>query len=75
MNYEEAVQYIHNTVKFGSKLGLTNITELLKRLGDPHRKFPSVHVAGTNGKGSVTSMTASILNQAWLFSQSRSKNK
>ena len=64
MNYEEAVQYIHNTVKFGSKLGLTNITELLKRLGDPHRKFPSVHVAGTNGKGSVTSMTASILNQA-----------
>jgi dihydrofolate synthase/folylpolyglutamate synthase len=64
MNYEEAVQYIHNTVKFGSKLGLTNITELLKRLGDPHKKFPSVHVAGTNGKGSVTSMTTSILHQA-----------
>ena len=64
MNYEEAIQYIHNTVKFGSKLGLTNITELLKRLGDPHKKFPAVHVAGTNGKGSVTSMTTSILHQA-----------
>ena len=64
MNYDEAVQYIHNTVKFGSKLGLTNITELLKRLGNPHKKFPSVHVAGTNGKGSVTSMTASVLHQA-----------
>ncbi len=64
MNFDEAVQYIHNTVKFGSKLGLTNITELLKRLGNPHRQFPSVHVAGTNGKGSVTSMTARVLHQA-----------
>jgi dihydrofolate synthase/folylpolyglutamate synthase len=64
MNYQEALEYIHGTVKFGSKLGLKNITELLKRLDDPHKAFPSVHVAGTNGKGSVTSMTAKMLHKA-----------
>lgn len=64
MNYQEALEYIHGTVKFGSKLGLQNITELLKRLDNPHKTFPSVHVAGTNGKGSVTSMTANILHKA-----------
>lgn len=64
MNYQEALEYIHGTVKFGSKLGLKNITELLKRLGDPHKTFPSVHVAGTNGKGSVTSMTTNMLHKA-----------
>jgi dihydrofolate synthase/folylpolyglutamate synthase len=64
MNYEEALAYIHGTMKFGSKLGLQNITELLRRLGDPHKAFPAVHIAGTNGKGSVTSMTASILHKA-----------
>ncbi|HHY83178.1 MAG TPA: bifunctional folylpolyglutamate synthase/dihydrofolate synthase, partial [Clostridiales bacterium] len=64
MNYQEAVQFIHSTLKFGSKLGLQNITELLRRLGDPHKEFRSVHIAGTNGKGSVAAMTTSILYQA-----------
>lgn len=64
MNYNEALEFIHNTAKFGSKLGLRNITELLKRLGDPHTSFPAVHIAGTNGKGSVTAITAAILHQA-----------
>jgi len=64
MNYDEALKFIHDTSKFGSKLGLQNITELLRRLGNPHHSFPSVHVAGTNGKGSVSVMTASILYQA-----------
>lgn len=64
MNYEEALAYIHGTLKFGSKLGLQNITELLNRLGNPHKAFPSVHIAGTNGKGSVTAMTANILHKA-----------
>ncbi|HHU78552.1 MAG: bifunctional folylpolyglutamate synthase/dihydrofolate synthase [Caldicoprobacterales bacterium] len=66
MTYEEALQYIHDTVKYGSKLGLQNITELLRRLGNPHHEFPAVHIAGTNGKGSVTAMTASILHKAGL---------
>src|SRR5690554_4975561 len=64
MNYKEALEYIHNTSKFGSKLGLKNITELLKRLGNPQKSFPAVHIAGTNGKGSVSAMVASMLNQA-----------
>ena len=50
MNYEQALDYIHGTYKFGSKLGLENITGLLHRLGDPHRKFKSIHVGGINGK-------------------------
>ncbi|MGI6526063.1 MAG: bifunctional folylpolyglutamate synthase/dihydrofolate synthase [Caldicoprobacterales bacterium] len=64
MNYDEALDYIYHTAKLGSKLGLQNITELLKRLGNPHTTFPTVHVAGTNGKGSVTAMTASMLHKA-----------
>ena len=61
MNYEQALDYIHGTYKFGSKLGLENITGLLHRLGDPHRKFKSIHVGGTNGKGSVTSLLTHVL--------------
>ncbi len=64
MNYEQALAYIHGTYKFGSKLGLENITELLHRLGDPHRQFKAIHVGGTNGKGSVTSMLTHVLFEA-----------
>jgi dihydrofolate synthase/folylpolyglutamate synthase len=62
MDYIRALEYIHGTLKFGSKLGLENITHLLSRLGNPHRKFRVVHVAGTNGKGSVTAMIANMLH-------------
>jgi dihydrofolate synthase/folylpolyglutamate synthase len=44
-------------------LGLGNIRALLERLGNPHRRFESIVVAGTNGKGSVTAMLASLLRQ------------
>jgi len=64
MDYKEALEYIHGTWKFGSKLGLKNITELLNRLGNPQNKFSSIHIAGTNGKGSVTSMITHILHQS-----------
>ncbi|MBZ4644675.1 MAG: dihydrofolate synthase / folylpolyglutamate synthase [Petroclostridium sp.] len=64
MNYEEALAYIHGTLKFGSKLGLDNIANLLRRMGDPHKKLKYIHIAGTNGKGSTTAMIASILTQA-----------
>ena len=46
------------------KLGLRNIKELLRSAGDPHKQFPSVHIAGTNGKGSVSSMIAAVLSAA-----------
>ena len=52
MNYEEAMNFIQNTSKFGSVLGLDNIKELLERLGNPQDQLKVVHIAGTNGKGS-----------------------
>ncbi|MDO9592152.1 MAG: folylpolyglutamate synthase/dihydrofolate synthase family protein [Erysipelotrichaceae bacterium] len=61
MNVQEAIDYIHNTYQFGSKLGLHNITKLLGYLGDPQDTLRYVHVAGTNGKGSTSSMIYSIL--------------
>ena len=64
MNYDEALDYIHGTYKFGSKLGLENIKDLLARLGNPQKQYRVIHVAGTNGKGSVTSMITNILHEA-----------
>ena len=61
MNYEETLQYLYNLERFGIKLDLTNITSILNGLGNPHLRFPSIHVAGTNGKGSVAAMLHSIL--------------
>lgn len=48
----------------GIKFGLENTRELLERMGNPHQKFRSVHIAGTNGKGSVSAMTESVLREA-----------
>ncbi len=61
---EDAITFIHNTQKFGSKLGLAGITELLRRLGNPQDDLRFIHIAGTNGKGSVAAMTACILKNA-----------
>ena len=64
MDYASALSYIDNISGLGSKLDLTRISDLLKRLGDPQEKLKVIHVAGTNGKGSVSSMMASILMEA-----------
>lgn len=64
MNYQEAIDYIHSTLRFGSKLGLENINYLLNEMGNPHGQLKIIHVAGTNGKGSTTAFIASILRQA-----------
>jgi dihydrofolate synthase/folylpolyglutamate synthase len=61
MTPRECREYLRALERFGVKLGLDNIRALLGALGDPHRAFPSVHVAGTNGKGSVCAMLESIL--------------
>lgn len=50
--------------RFGIKLGLATIRNILKNLGNPQNNFQSIHVAGTNGKGSVASVLASILKAA-----------
>ncbi|MTI69738.1 MAG: bifunctional folylpolyglutamate synthase/dihydrofolate synthase [Firmicutes bacterium] len=61
MNYNEALDYIHSTGKFGSKLGLDNIKVLLDLLDNPQRDLEYIHVAGTNGKGSTSSFMSNIL--------------
>ena len=58
MTGQEAVDYIHSARGRGKKDGLRKITELMHRLGDPQDKLRYVHVVGTNGKGSTTSMIA-----------------
>src|SRR6202163_3389545 len=50
--------------QFGIKFGLENISTILARLGHPERTFRSVHIAGTNGKGSVTAMVDAALRAA-----------
>ena len=58
---EEILEWLYGLSVHGIKLGLTNTTELLKRLGNPQNSFRKVHVAGTDGKGSTSAMIASVL--------------
>jgi dihydrofolate synthase/folylpolyglutamate synthase len=53
--------YLRDLQRFGIKLGLDSMRTVLAAFGDPHRAYPSVHVAGTNGKGSVAAMLTEIL--------------
>src|SRR3990172_4908345 len=62
MNYRQCLDYLYRLQKFGIKLGLSNTARLLNYLGNPHFKYPSVHIAGTNGKGSVCAILHSILS-------------
>ena len=64
MTYEEALEYIHSVCWKGSRPGLSRITELCEKLGNPQRSLRFIHVAGTNGKGSTSAMTASVLRTA-----------
>ena len=64
MDYQEAVEYVYNLKRFGSKLGLKIITRLLELMENPHENFNSILVGGTNGKGSTVAMIASILQEA-----------
>ncbi|MCH5171011.1 MAG: bifunctional folylpolyglutamate synthase/dihydrofolate synthase [Oscillospiraceae bacterium] len=64
MNYTESVEYIHSLLQFGIKPGLERISMLLSALGNPHEKIKTVHVAGTNGKGSTSTHLANILSEA-----------
>jgi dihydrofolate synthase / folylpolyglutamate synthase len=59
-----ALERLFSLQTFGIKLGLEPVSRLLEELGNPHRSFPSIHVAGTNGKGSVCAMLASIFRSA-----------
>lgn len=65
-NINDYFQYLYSLERFGMKYDLTNITKLLKALGNPHNKFRSIHIAGTNGKGATASFTASVLMEHGL---------
>ena len=64
--YQKAVNYLERIGVFGSQLGLTRILALLAELDHPENKFRSIHVTGTNGKGSTSAMLASIAQAAGL---------
>ena len=66
MAYQESLDYLYGLQKFGIKLGLENIRALLDRLGHPERAYGVIHVAGSNGKGSVCAYLDRILREAGL---------
>lgn len=64
MNYREALAWLYGTQTFGIKLGLDNTRRLMAAAGNPHTRLEFIHVAGTNGKGSVCAMLDSVLREA-----------
>ncbi|MCP4682960.1 MAG: bifunctional folylpolyglutamate synthase/dihydrofolate synthase, partial [Desulfobacterales bacterium] len=64
--YQEAIEYLYGLQKFGIKFGLSKTSNLLSALGNPHKGKKYVHIAGTNGKGSVSAFIASILKETGL---------
>ncbi|MCK5397234.1 MAG: hypothetical protein KAJ33_03185, partial [Thermoplasmata archaeon] len=62
--YEDAINWLYDLQFFGMKLGLSNTLALLEGIGNPHEKFSSIHVAGSNGKGSVCAFLTSILKES-----------
>jgi len=71
MDYNATLDYLYSQLPMFTRDGpsafkkdLTNTLELCKRLGDPHKQFKNVHIAGTNGKGSTSHMLAAVLQTA-----------
>ncbi len=64
MNYNEALEFIHSRMKFGSQPGMERISALCEAFDNPQDKLKYVHVAGTNGKGSTCTMIAKMLEAA-----------
>jgi dihydrofolate synthase/folylpolyglutamate synthase len=64
MTYSEIVAHIFSRGRFGMKPGLERVTEILSRLGNPHRELKTVQIAGTNGKGSTGAFLAAICTSA-----------
>ncbi len=66
MNYQEALDYLEGLNVFGIRLGLSRITRLLELLDLPQERYRTIHVTGTNGKGSVSAMLESIIRRSGL---------
>ena len=63
MDYQQALEYIEKSHKFGMRLGLENSFKLLELLGNPQEKLKFIHVAGTNGKGSTCAFVSNTLKE------------
>ena len=61
MSYADTIEYLYGLQKHGIKFGLDNTRRLMSLLGEPQKTFSSIHVAGTNGKGSTSAMIDSLL--------------
>ena len=64
MNYNQTITWLYSFEKFGIKLGLDRINSICKELGDPQKNYKTIHVGGTNGKGSVCRFLQSILTNS-----------
>lgn len=72
-DYQQAIDFLYQQLPMFQRVGprafkadLNNITQLLAELGNPERKFRSIHIAGTNGKGSVSHILAAVLHRSGL---------
>ena len=64
MDYNQALAYVHSRLRFGIRPGLERMADLMERLRNPQDRVPTVHIAGTNGKGSTSTMISNILIEA-----------
>jgi len=64
VDYKKTIDFLYGLQKHGIKLGLSNTIQLMHMLGQPQKSFRSVHLAGTNGKGSTATAIASILSSS-----------
>jgi dihydrofolate synthase/folylpolyglutamate synthase len=65
-SYPETIKYLFNLQFSGIKLGLKNVSRILEFLGNPQKKWPAIHIAGTNGKGSTAAFIFFILREVGL---------
>lgn len=66
LTIEEAIDWVHSRLPFGSRPGLDRVEALLKRVGNPEEKVPTIHIAGTNGKGSTVTYLRCMLEELGL---------
>jgi len=64
MSYPASIEFLYGLQRRGIKLGLETIETMLARLGRPHDRYPTLHIGGTNGKGSTAAMGAAVLQAA-----------
>lgn len=66
MTIEKAIEWIHSRLPFGSRPGLDRVEALLKEVGNPENEVPTIHIAGTNGKGSTVAYLRNMLMETGL---------